>query len=195
MNDLSENVAQCICSDTIMPMAASGESGDMWLIKVGMDCGYWSKKIIHDYYLQSEAKIKAATTKWQQCIGITHKQKLSAKDTWYDMLTAGPKFLYTMETMSHDRKLYCHVYKSRTGGITLGLSTEHGAYLEWELVLASPADLKWYNDLNLSVEDRLNKSYQAIKVKHAGGITESLCKCLDAHFCLEVKSLDVLYKL
>ncbi|CAB9504104.1 unknown protein [Seminavis robusta] len=160
--DSAEAATQRCFGNAITPMAAQGAPGDMRHVYTGQDRGYITEGILHGYFMKSGAKIAAGTVKRQACIPMTYKQQMHPKDKRTDLSPKGPKTLFTKRTVSHGRNLYCHAYRNGTGGITLGISTEHGEKPEWELVLAHPRDLLWYDPgpgTVVSEEDKLRKCF------------------------------------
>jgi len=172
-------------------MAAPGQPGDLRHISTGKDQGNWTKGLLHDYFMRSGARIKAATTKRQPCIAFTYGQKLADKDTRTDVPAAGPKTLFIKEMTSHGRKLYCFAYRNGNGGVILGMSTEHGMVPEWELVVDKPQDLKWCDDPNLSKDDCISKSFHCLRLQFDGNPKQGIHIRLDGDFLDAIKDLSI----
>ncbi|CAB9527303.1 unknown protein [Seminavis robusta] len=189
VNDSSETATERIFSQGITPMAAQG-GGDLRPISCAKDRGYWTHSILHQYFMKAGAKIRAGTVKRQPCIPMTYRQNITGKDTRVDVPVTGARTLQIMETTSHGRKLYCQAFRNGTGGVTLGISTEHGALPEWELVLAKPQDLVWYDDPGLSEDDRLKKSFLQLRTTFDNG-TKTLYEDLAADLLSELHDLPV----
>ena len=168
VNDSSPAAARRMIHNSITPMAAPGEPGDLSNVYINKDRGYWNKTVLHDYFMKGGAKIAAGTVKRQPCIPMTYDQKIDpAKDTRVDIPKAGPKTLFTMKTVSHGRDLYCLCYRNGNGGNVLGISTEYGKVPEWEGVLSNPKDMAFYESIDtLPTSDIQIKCFPLLKVDY-----------------------------
>ena len=79
VHDSSEVATTRIFGNGVAPMAAAGQPGDLRNVSIGMDRGYWSKSLIHDYFMRSGANIKASTVKRQPCIPFTGHRRFQQK--------------------------------------------------------------------------------------------------------------------
>lgn len=71
--------------------------------------------------------------------------------------------VFTKVTTAYGRKLYCHTHRNGTGGVVLGISTSRGSIPGWEVALAKPQDMKWYDNPNLTNKNRFNKSFHGVQ--------------------------------
>ena len=186
VGDSSPIASKRMVSNSMTPMAAPGEPGDLSEVNINHDRGYWDREMLFDYYMKGGAKIAAGTARRQPCIGMTYDQKLHPNDSRTDIPKRGPKTLFSMKTTSHGRDLFCLCYRNGTGGLVLGISTEYGEIPQWEGVLANPKDLAFYEALeDTGVEDILIKCFPRVELDSA------LPGIISGDFLAEVKALPV----
>ena len=146
--DTTETCTKRIYHDAFTPMAPAGQLGNMSRVSTAKDRGYWGKDLLENTVMPSGMKIEASTVKRMPCIPMTFNQKMNAADQRTLIPHHGAKTQFIQRALIKNRPLYNVCYRNGTGNCTLGLTTKarYGAKPVWEMVLARPHDIGWWQE-------------------------------------------------